>query len=365
MPDEMAAEMLKAEDDVRIEKRGRLGLISLNRGRALNALNLDMVQALLRALNAWRDDDEVAHVAIRSLDEKAFSAGGDLHRLWEAGFWAKAEGGPLPLTFFQEEYRLNHLIKTYPKPYIALLDGIVMGGGFGISVHGSVRLAGERISFAMPEVGIGFFPDVGATHFLPRLPCSIGTFLALTGSRIGRDDCLWSGIATHAVPGRSFDALIDELAREDDHWQVIERYAQAPGEVRSGLAGDAERIDSVFSATSIAEIRSRLADRPEWERGQKALQAIGRMSPTSLAIALCQMRLGLQMDFAEAMRLEYRIVNRILAGEDFYEGVRAQLIDKDHAPRWHPADLADVQETEINAYFASLEEELALSGDRG
>ncbi|MDQ0327237.1 enoyl-CoA hydratase [Rhodopseudomonas julia] len=365
MQQQMAAEMLKADDDIRIEKRGRLGLISLDRGRALNALNLDMVQAMLSALSAWRDDDEVAHVAIRSLDEKAFSAGGDLHRLWEAGFWAKVEGGPLPLTFFQEEYRLNHLIKTYPKPYIALVDGIVMGGGFGVSVHGSVRLAGERINFAMPEVGIGFFPDVGATHFLPQMPYSVGTYLALTGSRIGRADCLWSGIATHAVPARRFDALIEGLVREDDHRRVVEEYAQAPEEERSALADDAELIEDTFSASSIAEILARLAAKPEWERGQKALQAIGRMSPTSLAIALCQMRLGRQMDFAEAMRLEYRIVNRILAGEDFYEGVRAQLIDKDHAPRWYPAGLADVKETEINAYLAPLEEELALPGDRG
>ncbi|MBZ8132604.1 enoyl-CoA hydratase/isomerase family protein [Afifella sp. IM 167] len=347
-----------SEPDIHCEKRGRLGLVSLNRGHALNALTHDMVLAIAAALDDWAKDDEVAHVAIRSRDEKAFSAGGDLKGLYDAGLAAKAEGRAPAASFFTDEYRLNHAIRTYPKPYIALIDGIVMGGGVGVSVNGSHRVAGERISFAMPEVGIGFFPDVGGTYILPRVPCFAGTWLALTGARIGRADCLWAGLATQATAGARFAELIEALSAGGETDDILERFAEDGGP--SDLEDDAARFAEVFSADSVEEIVERLKARPDWERGQKALDAIGTKSPTSLKIALRQMQLGAEANFAETMRTEYRIVHRVLGGHDLYEGIRAQIVDKDRDPKWAPPSLAEVGEADIDAYFAPLDEELPL-----
>ncbi|HSM39185.1 MAG TPA: enoyl-CoA hydratase/isomerase family protein, partial [Afifellaceae bacterium] len=189
---------MPAESDIRFETRGRLGLVTLDRGRALNALSHAMVLALDEVLDRWEADPEIAHIVIRSADEKAFSAGGDIRELYEEGLRAKRGEAEKPTAFFDHEYRLNIRIKTYPKPYIALVDGIVMGGGVGVSVNGRHRVAGPNIRFAMPEVGIGFFPDVGGTWFLPRLPGETGAYLALTGARLDQADCCWSGIATQA-----------------------------------------------------------------------------------------------------------------------------------------------------------------------
>ncbi|WP_026380202.1 enoyl-CoA hydratase/isomerase family protein [Afifella pfennigii] len=347
-----------SEAEIFCDKRGRLGLISLNRGTVLNALSHDMVRAIGKALQEWARDDDIAHVAIRSLDEKAFSAGGDLKGLSESGLRAKAENAPPPTDFFFDEYRLNHAIKTFPKPYVALIDGIVMGGGVGVSLHGSHRVAGEKISFAMPEVGIGFFPDVGGTHLLPRLPAYAGTYLALTGARIGREDCLWAGLATHGVAGARFDEVVQALASETDTQAVLDSFVEPGGP--SQLAEDAPRIEKAFCASSVEEIVARLEAMPDWRRGQKALEAMRHKSPTSLKIALRQMRLGAGLDFAEAMRTEYRIVHRVLAGHDIYEGIRAQILDKDRAPKWRPGSLAEVSEADIDAYFAPLGDELDL-----
>jgi len=347
-----------AEPEIYCEKRGRLGLISLNRGKALNALSTGMVQAIAGALEEWRHEESIAHVAIRSLDEKAFSAGGDLRGLYDAGLAAKAEGRSPPADFFTDEYRLNYAIRTYPKPYIALIDGIVMGGGVGVSVNGSHRVAGERISFAMPEVGIGFFPDVGGTFILPRVPCFAGTWLALTGTRIGRADCLWAGLATQATSGSRFEALVEALAAGGETDDILEGFAEDGGP--SELEGEASRFAEVFSAETVEEILERLKARPDWERGRKALDAIGTKSPTSLKIALRQMQVGADADFAETMRTEYRIVHRVLEGDDLYEGIRAQIVDKDRDPKWSPPSLAEVSEADIDAYFAPLEAELPL-----
>ncbi len=198
-----------ADDTVLCERRGAAGLITLNRPKALNALTLEMVRAMRRALDAWAADPAVTRVVVQGAGERAFCAGGDIRRIHEegnAGRYAEAE------TFFREEYELNALIQRYPKPYIALIDGIVMGGGVGVSLHGSHRVAAERTTFAMPETGIGFFPDVGATHALPRLPGFVGTYLALTGERIGQGDVLAFGLATHAAAAARFPEIRDALA---------------------------------------------------------------------------------------------------------------------------------------------------------
>ena len=349
--------------DIRIEVMGRLGLITLDRGQALNALTHEMIRAIADALEKWESDERIAHVAIRSADEKAFSAGGDLRSLYDNSDAVKRGEAPLPVAFFQDEYRLNARIKTYPKPYIALINGIVMGGGVGVSINGRYRIAGENIRFAMPEVGIGFFPDVGGTFFLPRLPGETGIYLGLTGTRIGLADCLWTGLASHFVPGERLEELIEALAGIADTAAVLERFDTRPDSVDPSLAGDAGRIDAVFGGKRVSEIRDQL-DRWRYEGSDRAIAAAGAMdraSPTSLAIALRQMRTGRSLDFAACMRTEYRIVSRVLAGHDFYEGVRAQIIDKDRMPMWDPANLDGVTDAAIAAYFAPLEEELDLA----
>jgi enoyl-CoA hydratase len=349
--------------DIGIEARGRLGLITLDRGQALNALTHDMLRAIGDALEKWERDAQIAHVAIRSADKKAFSAGGDLRGIHELGIAARAGEGPLPTAFFRDEYRLNARIKTYPKPYIALINGLVMGGGVGVSINGRHRIAGENIQFAMPEVGIGFFPDVGGTFFLPRLPGESGIYLGLTGTRIGLADCLWTGLATHFVPGMRFEELIDALCGGADTEIILERFDCKPQSSDPALALDANRIDAIFAGTRVSDIRRQLE---HWkdegsDRAGAAARAMDRASPTSLAIALRQLQMGLSLDFAACMRTEYRIVSRVLAGHDFHEGVRAQIIDKDRMPMWNPANPEDVTIAAIAAYFAPLEEELDLT----
>ena len=352
--------------DIGIEVRGRLGLITLDRGQTLNALTREMLQAIGDALETWQNDERIAHVAIHSVDEKAFSAGGDLRGIYDLGLAAKRGEAPLPVDFFRDEYRLNARIKTYSKPYIALINGIVMGGGVGVSINGRYRIAGETIQFAMPEVGIGFFPDVGGTFFLPRLPGETGIYLGLTGTRIGLADCLWTGLATHFVPGERFDELIEALASGADTGRILERFDTKADSAISSLAADAGRIDAVFAGERVVDIRDQLE---RWqdegsERAAAAAKAMDRASPTSLALALRQLRTGRTLDFTACMRTEYRIVSRVLAGHEFYEGVRAQIIDKDRKPIWNPATLDGVTDAAIAAYFAPfapLEEELDLS----
>src|SRR5215207_1259711 len=213
--------------EVLCEKQGEAGLITLNRPRALNALNLTMVREMRRALDAWAGDPAVTRIVVQGAGEKAFCAGGDIRQLTEDLRAGKRDEA---LAFWREEYQLNIRIKRYPKPYISLIDGICMGGGVGVSLHGSHRVAGDRYLFAMPEVGIGFFPDVGATYALPRLPGEVGTFLALTGERVRRADALALGLATHAVPSRSLPALLDALAAGDPVDAALAALAEEPGE---------------------------------------------------------------------------------------------------------------------------------------
>ena len=345
------------EPEILFEKRGHAGLITLNRPKALNALTLAMVRQMHPQLAEWARDPEIAHVVVRAAGEKAFCAGGDIRQLHD---WGRA-GDRHFLDFYREEYRLNTFIKRYPKPYVALIDGIVMGGGVGVSVHGSHRVAGERTMFAMPETGIGFFPDVGGTFFLPRLPGSVGTWLALTGARLKQADAAWCGISTHAVPSARFGALAEALCQGDDAATVLDGVAGAPAEPAT-LPGLMPAIDRCFSADTVLEVLERLeaesgAD-AQWAAKQAA--TIRSKSPTSLAIALRQMREGATLGFEDCMRMEWRIVNRVVKGHEFFEGVRAVIIDKDNTPRWQPATLEYLSEPEIDAYFAPLDEELDL-----
>jgi enoyl-CoA hydratase len=343
--------------DILFERRGAAGLITLNRPQALNAVNHAMVTALAARLEEWASDPAVTRVIIRAAGERAFSAGGDIRALYELGR-AGRQADMLP--FWRDEYRLNSFIKHYPKPYVALIDGIVMGGGVGISVHGSHRVAGEKFQFAMPEVGIGFFPDVGATWFLPRLPGEIGAYGALTGERLRAADSLAAGVATHHVAATRFPDLIAALAGTVPVDAVLAAFAEPAGE--GALAPLRPAIARLFAADRVEEILAALdaAGGPHAGWAGKTAAAIRAKSPTSLKVALAQVRRGADWSFSQCMRAEFRIVSRIVYGHDFYEGVRATIIDKDNAPRWRPADLAGVTERAVEDHFAALEEELAL-----
>jgi enoyl-CoA hydratase len=337
--------------DILFERRGVAGIVTLNRPKALNAVTHEMVRALARQLEAWAGDAAVTRVVIRAAGERAFSAGGDIRALYELGRAGRQDG---MLTFWRDEYPLNVTIKRYPKPYVALIDGIVMGGGVGVSVNGSHRVAGDRFSFAMPEVGIGFFPDVGATWFLPRVPGELGTWCALTGDRLKTADAVAAGIATHHVRSERFADLTDALCGNVPVDALLGAFAEPVGE--GPMAGKRAAIDRLFAGDRVEDILGRLdaqmgADR-EWASATAA--TIRTKSPLSLKIALAQVRRGRDWSFEECMAHEFRIVSRIVHGHDFYEGVRAVIVDKDNAPRWKPADLAGAADADVERHFASL-----------
>jgi enoyl-CoA hydratase len=343
------------EAEIIIRREGRAGVITLNRPKVLNALSHGMVTALAKALDDWEHDPAVAHVVVEGAGGKAFCAGGDIRSLYEMatrGAYAPAR------TFWREEYILNARIKSYPKPYVALIDGIVMGGGVGVSLHGSHRVAGDRLLFAMPEVGIGFFPDVGATYALPRLPGAAGTWLAVTGDRIGADDATWLGLATHRIASTDLAAVRAALVAGQAPDQCLPRFARPVDD--APVVQQMPAIDAIFSATTVEEIVARLdAGAGAGDAFATRLAGVVRTkSPTSMKLALAQMHAGRSMSFAEAMRLEYRIVSRIVEGPDFREGVRAVIIDKDNAPRWSPATLADVSDAMVAAHLAPLPDDL-------
>ncbi len=341
-------------DDILFERRGSAGIVTLNRPKALNAITHGMVRALAAQLDAWARDDAVTRVIVTANGERAFSAGGDIRALYDL---ITAGKHPEALSFFREEYRLNTAIKRYPKPYVSLIDGIVMGGGVGISIHGSHRVAGERYAFAMPEVGIGFFPDVGATYALPRLAGEIGTWLALTGERMKAADAVLSGAATHHVKSHRFGDLTEALCRTDPVNAVFADFMESVG--HGEVMPRRRVIDRTFSWGSVDAIVDALhresqiiSDQSEWSA--RTLQTIRAKSPTSLVLALAQMRYGRTHSFEACMAAEFRIVSRIVYGPDMAEGVRAVIVDKDNAPRWSPGDLSAVPDDLVARHFAAL-----------
>jgi enoyl-CoA hydratase len=339
--------------DILCETQGAAGLITLNRPKALNALTLAMVREMRRALDAWAKDPAVTRVVVQGAGEKAFCAGGDIRQLTED---LRAGRRDETVAFWREEYQLNIAIKRYPKPYISLIDGICMGGGVGVSLHGTVRVAGDRYLFAMPEVGIGFFPDVGATYALPRLPGQTGMYLALTGERVKRADAMMLGLATHAVPSGNIEGLRQALIAGDPVEVALSRVATDPDQ--APLEAERDLIDACFSADSVIDTLARLDRAAEKGSDFAARTAAGMRakSPTSMNLAFEQVRRGATMDFEDAMKTEFRIVSRIGDGHDFFEGVRALLIDKDNQPRWQPASLEAVDRAKIEHHFASLDD---------
>lgn len=347
-------------DEILFERRGAAGLVTLNRPKALNAVTHSMVKALRAQLDAWADDNAVTRVVVMGAGERAFSAGGDIRALYDLG---KAGRHDEALQFWRDEYPLNAAIKNYRKPYVALIDGIVMGGGVGVSVHGSHRVAGDRYAFAMPEVGIGFFPDVGATWFLPRMPGELGAYCALTGERFNAADGVAAGLATHRIASARFPALIEALTGTVSVDAVLAAFAEPAGE--GPIAARRGTIDRLFAGDSVEAILAALAreaasGRADAEWAGKTAATIAAKAPLSLKLALAQVRRGAALDFAACMRAEFRIVSRVIQAHDFYEGVRAVIVDKDNRPRWNPATLAAVSDAEVERHFAALANELPL-----
>ncbi|MCT7375860.1 enoyl-CoA hydratase/isomerase family protein [Chelativorans salis] len=334
--------------DIRFVRQGCAGVIVLDRPAALNSLTHSMVKAIGRALTAWQADDEVRVVLIKG-EGRAFCAGGDILAIYEAG-----RAGRPPVGFFADEYRLNAAIARFSKPYVALIDGVVMGGGVGVSAHGSHRVMTEKTLFAMPEVGIGFFPDVGGSHLLSRLPGHYGMYLVLTGERIGQGEALGAGLATHAVDSTALAELADEIAETGDVDAALAARARDVPREKDGAR--LEAIARYFSPSTLEECVASLSQGAEEgdEFAAATLETIAKRSPTSLHVAFRQLRLGAALSMDECMRMEFRIVNRMLGNGDFYEGIRAAIVDKTKAPAWQPASLDAVDPAAIEAFFAPL-----------
>jgi len=339
------------EAEVIIETRGRMGVMTLNRPEALNSLTLSMIREMTKALLSWRTDDDIVGVLVQGAGERAFCAGGDIRMLYEG----KGQDLSYARGFYTEEYQLNTLIKEYPKPYVAMIDGFVMGGGVGISVHGSRRVVGDSTLFAMPETGIGFYPDVGGSYFLPRLPGKTGTWMALTGARLNASDAMYCKVATDYAPSDQHHMIVNRLCEDaqvcDDVGLIVDSLTGRPAP--SELVQHVALIDTVFALETCEEMLVALqADTGDW--AQKQLKILGTKSPTALKVTLRQMIEGVNIEFRAAMMMEYGISMKFVAGVDFYEGVRALLIDRDHSPVWRPVHLADVSEAVVVSYFAPV-----------
>ena len=339
------------DEEVFFEVKESLGLITLNRPKALNALTLSMVRKIHPKLKEWENDSSIKYVLIKAQGEKAFCAGGDIRALHD---WGKNNEDEA-IGFYREEYTLNQYIKRYPKPYISLVNGIVMGGGVGLSVHGSHRIAGENYSFAMPETGIGLFPDVGGSFFLSRLKYEAGTYLALTGSRIKAADAIFLKTATNFVKSENFSSIINDLSKgERDPGDIITSYSSSPDE-----ESEFEMISDFslknFKGNTIEEIIDNLKNNNS-DLATKILSIIGTKSPTSLKVALRSLQLGRKNSFEDCMKMEFRMVNKVMNDHDFYEGVRALIIDKDNKPSWSPKSIEDVEDGFVDEFYHSLTE---------
>ena len=349
---------MSATTDILFERRGTAGVVILNRPQALNAVTHAMIRALAEQLAAWSVDNAVTRVLVTAAPGRAFSAGGDLRALYELGRAGRYEEA---LAYWWDEYRLNALIKHYRKPYVALIDGVVMGGGVGVSIHGSHRVAGDAFTFAMPEVGIGFFPDVGATWLLPRLPGELGTYCALTGERLDAANAMACGIATHRVQSAAFPDLVEGLCGAVAVDAVLAAFAQPPGE--GSLTRHRSAIDRLFKANRVEEVLRSFDTEtgPDGDFARRTAATIRAKSPLSLKLALALLRRGRTLDFDECMRTEYRVVSRVVRADDLYEGIRAVIIDKDQTPHWRPSALEAISEAEVARYFAPLARELDLT----
>ena len=345
-------EALAASDEIILERIGSAGVIRLNRPKALNSLNLAMVRSIRQALEAFAEDPAVGAVVVAGNGERGLCAGGDIRVLYDMG---KA-GDPEATRFWQEEFPLNYAISRYPKPYVVLMDGITMGGGVGLSAHGSHRIVTERTRLAMPETGIGYFTDVGASWLLPKAPGEAGTWMGLTGLEVAAADAIYAGLADACIHSDRLPALMEALgnvnAADADAERVdtvISRFTVPAGE--SLLEQNQAVIDRCFRFDRVEDILEALS-REESPFAEHSYETIRKRSPTSLKLTLRLLRAGRgSSGLVECLEREYRAGVEILRNHDFYEGVRAAIIDKDRNPRWSPATLDEVGSETIDRYF--------------
>lgn len=345
---------------------GSIGHILLNRPKALNALNLEMVEMMQQALERWATDSDVTSVVVSGTGDKSFCSGGDVKSVYLAGIQGQTGDGTLTADFFRAEYTLNHFIANYPKPYIAFMDGITMGGGVGIAIRGSHRIATDRTIFAMPETGIGFFPDVGGSYFMSRAG-NLGLLLALTGRPLRAREVLDSGFATHYIESVSATELISGIDQLGPDAYLAN---QAVDHSKLKPAADLEKLrelaDLCFQCTTVEAILQSLDNVASQDGKLSSLASeihsvLNERSPTSLKVTLEQLKRGKDLSFAACLQMEYRLSQACMAGHDFYEGIRAVLVDKDHSPGWSPASLSEIDSSIVDKHFADLgERELKL-----
>lgn len=340
-------------DDVLIRTNGPIGHISLNRPKALHALTLDMCHAMSTALSEWETDDSIEAIILDHDEGRGFCAGGDINLLRES---ALNDGGKSGRKFFYDEYQLNHQMFTYPKPIVAFMDGVTMGGGVGIALPAKYRVATENTRFAMPETGIGLFPDVGGGWYLSRLGGRLGQFLALTGARLDGSEALWAGLATHYMPSTMLE---DIKARIVEHPGRISGILSEPvgtpppARIESNALKIAKHFASDRFEDILASLETAIDAGDDW--AVKERDTLGTKSPQTCKVALRQLSESLTLDdFADNMRMEYRIASRVLTRPDFAEGVRAVIVDKTHDPKWDPATPEGVSEELLDSIFAPL-----------
>jgi enoyl-CoA hydratase len=338
-------------DEVLVSREGSAAFLSLNRPAALHALTLPMCDEMSSALSEWVDDAGVEAVIIDHAEGRGFCAGGDIAFLRNS---ALNDGGVSGRQFFHDEYQLNHQIFSYAKPVIAFMDGITMGGGVGISQPAKFRVATENTRLAMPETGIGLFPDVGGGWYLSRLPGRIGQFLALTGARLDGTECKWAGLATHYLPHGALTEAKARIVAGHEPGGVLSALAVTPPLAR--IEANAAQIAKHFASDRFEDIIASLeADDSDW--AAKELATLRTKSPQTCKVALRQLAESAKLsDFADNMAMEYRIASRVLTRPDFAEGVRAVIVDKDNAPKWDPATPEGVSDELIDSIFAPLPE---------
>lgn len=344
------------DDQVLVVKKGRAGLLTLNRPAALNALSSAMLDSMSVALADWARDPEIYAVVLDAADGRAFCAGGDLRELRTHGLEDLARAR----AFLRQEYSYNWQLEMFTKPHLALINGLVFGGGVGVSLYGTHRVAGENYAFAMPETAIGFFPDVGTSRLFGHMPGAIGLYLSLTGRRIGPADALYLGLVTHVIKSGHFPAIKQAMSEGEPIDQVLDGLHEAPegGEMKRLRSW----IEAVFSASTIGEIITRATALGDETRGWSlaVLEELQRHSPTSLHVAMELWKRGRDLSLRRALELEYLVAANVLEEQDFFEGIRAVLIDKDRAPRWQPATIGEVKKNDVDRLFANRHEPLGL-----
>lgn len=336
-------------DELLSRHDGVAGFLTLNRPKAIHALTHSMCTAMIEALVAWRDEPEVKAVIVEHGEGRGFCSGGDINLLRHS---ALNDEGVSGRAFFHEEYRLNHVMFTYDKPIVAFMDGITMGGGVGISQPATYRVATENTRFAMPETGIGLFPDVGGGWYLSRLGDRLGQFMALTGARLDGAECLWAGLATHYLPSIAVAEAKQRIAAGEEISDVLTALSVTPPEAK--IAAHASDIARHFAPDTLEGVLASLeADDSEW--AIKELATLRTKSPQACKVSLRQLNESAKLtDFADNMAMEYRLGARVLVRPDFAEGVRAVIVDKDQSPKWNPPTPEGVTDDELDAIFAPL-----------